>query len=67
MGRVERYNRNSKEQRLRWTDIQNADELQTELSSYRTFYNEQRPHRALGGLTPIAFLRVSRNLSVPPF
>lgn len=24
MGRVERYNRNSKEQRLRWTDIQDA-------------------------------------------
>jgi len=67
MGRVERYNRNSKEQRLRWTDIQDAAELQTELSGYRKFYNEQRPHRALGGLTPIAFLRASRNLSVPLF
>ena len=36
-------------QRLRWADVQDDTELQSELSDYRKFYNEQRPHIALAG------------------
>jgi len=51
MGRVERYNR--KEQRLRWADVDvdNDADLQGELNGYHQFYDERRPHRALGGST----------------
>jgi putative transposase len=66
MGRVERYNRNVKEQRLRWADeMLSASDLQDELDQYRKFYNEVRPHRALDGSTPIDFLQAAFTISVP--
>ena len=59
MGRVERFNRSSKEQGLRLTDTDSREELQTELDRYRKFYNQRRPHRALGGATPRNFVRAA--------
>ena len=59
MGRVERFNRSCKEQGLRLTDTDSLAELQIELDRYRRFYNQQRPHRALGGATPRDFVRAA--------
>jgi transposase InsO family protein len=61
MGRVERFNRSSKEQRLRLADVEDRSELQAELDGYRKFYNHNRPHRALNGMTPYEFLCAARH------
>jgi transposase InsO family protein len=61
MGRVERFNRSSKEQRLRLADVEDRPELQAELDGYRKFYNHNRPHHALNGMTPYEFLCAARH------
>jgi transposase InsO family protein len=51
-GKIERFHQTLK----RWLDArpaaETATELQTQLDQFRVIYNEQRPHRALGRLTP---------------
>jgi len=39
VGRVERYNRDYKEQGLRLTDVQTLQDQRQELDLYRRFYN----------------------------
>ena len=65
MGRVERFNRSVKEQALVWEDISDGRELQSALDSYRRYYNEVRPHGALGYRTPLGFIQLKTAKVVP--
>ena len=40
-------------------------ELQRELNAYLEYYNRERPHRALNGLSPLEFLAMMQGESVP--
>ena len=55
MGRVERFNRSLKEQRLRPEELDPGGSLQSLLDLHRDPYNRQRPHQALNYLTPLEF------------
>jgi transposase InsO family protein len=52
-GKIERFHQTLK----RWLGQQPAPrtlaELQTQLDAFRTVYDEQRPHRAIGRITPV--------------
>jgi putative transposase len=65
MGRVERFNRSLKEQGLQPEELEADQELQVILSSYRNYYNTDRPHQALGYKTPLEVLQAKGYNSVP--
>ena len=54
---VERFNRTVKEQFINFnTDIfENTEEFNSKLVDYLLWYNTEKPHRAIGGLTPVDF------------
>jgi transposase InsO family protein len=52
--RVERFNRTTKEQGLAREDTEGLDEIQLALNRHRHYYNTQRPHQALGWVTPLS-------------
>ena len=57
MGRVERFNRSLKEQGLQPEDLEPRGSLQPTLDAYRSYYNTQPPHQALGYQTPLELLQ----------
>lgn len=63
--RVERFNRTTKEQGLAREDTEGLHDIQLALNRHRRYYNTQRPHQALGWLTPLKFIRVNREKVVP--
>lgn len=52
---IERVNGTIKNQYLMHWNITSFEQLQTQLKRAVQTYNQQRPHSALGGLTPLAF------------
>lgn len=63
--RVERFNRTTKEQGLAREDVEDLDEIQQALNRHRRYYNTQRPHQALGWITPRQFITQNCQKSVP--
>lgn len=59
MGRVERLNRSIKAQGLAREEINSPVEIQEVLDTYRSYYNTERPHQALGYKTPIQVVQQS--------
>ncbi len=57
MGRVERFNRSVKEQGLAGFELELGESSQVALDEYRRYYNESRPHQALGYRTPLEVLQ----------
>jgi putative transposase len=57
MGRVERFNRSVKEQGLAGFELEVGESSQVALDEYRRYYNECRPHQALGYRTPLEVLK----------
>lgn len=53
---IERFNRTFREDVLDATWFDSLQEAQILADQWRQLYNEQRPHDALGGLTPLDFL-----------
>ena len=51
-GKVERFHQTLKRYLAKQTACTLA-ELQLQLDTFRTYYNQRRPHRALGGRTPL--------------
>jgi transposase InsO family protein len=51
-GKVERFHQTLKRWLARQPVVVTATELQVQLDAFRPHYNEQRPHRAIGRLTP---------------
>lgn len=51
-GKVERFWRTLEDDLLHETTFESPAELQEELLQYLIYYNEHRPHQALGGKTP---------------
>jgi transposase InsO family protein len=69
-GKVERFHQTLKLFLARQAPAQSIPHLQLQLDAFRTIYNQQRPHRALEGRTPIqafhARLKASPSLAQPP-
>jgi transposase InsO family protein len=56
-GKVERFWRTLEEDLLRETTFESVDELKEELLQYLYYYNHERPHQALGGISPYDFAK----------
>lgn len=52
-GKVERFWRTLKEDLIEETDFDSIEELHDELFQYMLYYNQERPHQGIGGITPI--------------
>jgi integrase-like protein len=52
-GKVERFHQTLKRYLNKQTPARSLAVLQAQLDSFRTYYNQQRPHRALHGDTPL--------------
>ena len=52
-GKVERLHQSQKRFLARQAPAQSLAHLQLQLDSFRAYYNQQRPHRALDGRTPL--------------
>jgi len=52
-GKVERLHQSLKRYLARQAPARSLAQLQLQLDTFRTYYNQQRPHRALGGRTPL--------------
>lgn len=63
-GYVERFNRTFREDILDANWFDTLQEVKTLANEWVIFYNEQRPHDALNGLTPAEFLASSRTDSL---
>jgi transposase InsO family protein len=68
-GKVERFHQTLKIFLARQAPAESIAHLQLQLDAFRTIYNQQRPHRALEGRTPLqafnARLKASPSLSQP--
>jgi hypothetical protein len=53
-GKVERFHQTLKKWLARQPRARTLAELQAQLDAFRAYYNDQRPHRALGRRTPAA-------------
>jgi transposase InsO family protein len=51
-GKVERFHQTQKKWLARQRLARSTSELQRQLDAFRAYYNDNRPHRALGGLVP---------------
>ncbi len=51
-GKVERFHQTQKKYLRKQPPAASIEQLQAQLDQFRTYYNEQRPHRALGRQTP---------------
>ena len=52
-GKVERLHQSEKRYLSRQVPARSLGHLQLQLDRFRAYYNQQRPHRALGGRTPL--------------
>ncbi|HSS61627.1 MAG TPA: IS481 family transposase [Candidatus Limnocylindrales bacterium] len=52
-GKVERFHQTLKRFLAKQTSAQSLPVLQLQLDTFRVYYNQQRPHRALDGRTPL--------------
>ncbi len=52
-GKVERFHQTQKRFLARQPPAQSLAHLQLQLDTFRAYYNQQRPHRALGGRSPL--------------
>jgi transposase InsO family protein len=52
-GKVERFHQTLKRFLTKQAAAQSTAHLQLQLDAFRAYYNQQRPHRALGGRTPL--------------
>ena len=52
-GKVERFHQTQKRYLARQAPARSLAHLQLQLDTFRAYYNQQRPHRALGGRTPL--------------
>jgi putative transposase len=55
-GFIERFNRSYREAVLNMYIFETLDEVRTETEKWLGVYNQQRPHEALGNLSPIEYL-----------
>ncbi len=54
-GKAERFWRTIEEDLLEETTFESEEELKEELLQYLYYYNHERPHQSLGGLSPVKF------------
>lgn len=59
-GKEERFNGSLKRECLKYTTFENLEDAERKLSEYREFYNNKRPHHALGLNTPASVYTKSK-------
>lgn len=60
-GKIERFWRSIEEDLLIGTDFANTEELKKELIEYLYYYNNERPHQGIKGMTPIEKMKMQKN------
>jgi transposase InsO family protein len=69
-GKVERFHQTLKRFLQRQAPAQSVPHLQLQLDTFRSYYNQQRPHRSVDGRTPFqafqARLKAGPSLPTPP-
>jgi transposase InsO family protein len=69
-GKVERFHQTLKRYLHHQAPAENLAHLQLQLDTFRTYYNQQRPHRSVDGRTPFqafqARLKAGPSLPAPP-
>lgn len=55
-GKIERFWRTLEEDLIIDTDFDSKEELKEELLQYMYYYNHERPHQAINGMTPVQML-----------
>jgi transposase InsO family protein len=55
-GKAERFWRTIEEDLFDETNFDSLDEMKEELLQYMYYYNQERPHQGINGLTPFKFL-----------
>lgn len=55
-GKAERFWKTLKEDMLEGAEYETKEKLEEELLNYLVYYNEHRPHQAIGGETPYSYL-----------
>jgi transposase InsO family protein len=67
-GKVERFHQTVKRYLKAQPPARSTAQLQAQLDAFRAYYNQRRPHRALGGRTPlVAFhARIKARPQLPP-
>src|SRR6218665_1093562 len=55
-GKIERFWRTLEEDLIIGTDFDSKEELREELLQYMYYYNHERPHQAINGMTPVEML-----------
>ncbi len=55
-GKVERFWKTIEEDLFEETNFDSLDEMKEELLQYMYYYNQERPHQGINGLTPFKFL-----------
>jgi hypothetical protein len=58
-GKVERFHQTLKRYLAKQPPARTLAQLQAQLDAHRTYYDQRRPHRALGGRTPFAAWNVT--------
>lgn len=68
-GRIERFFHTFKERLFAWWRVAGAlHDIQPDCDTFRTWYNDARPHQSLGGLTPaMAWNGVTTTKKAPRF
>lgn len=56
-GKAERFWRTLNEDLIEETTFESEEEFKKELVEYMVYYNNHRPHQALGGVTPVEYLK----------
>ena len=64
-GKVERFHQTLKRFLAKQPPAASPAHLQLQLDSFRTYYNQRRPHRALGGRTPLVAWNVRLKAGPP--
>lgn len=54
---IERFNRTYREEVLNFYVFNSLSEVRAITNNWMTVYNEERPHDALGGRTPVAYAK----------
>ena len=60
-GKIERFWRTIEDDMLRETTYNSEEELKEEFIQYLYYYNHERPHQGIGGMSPAEFLKLSAN------
>jgi len=62
-GKAERFWRTLEDDLIRETTFESIDEFKEQLLQYLYYYNHERPHQSLGGISPVEFSKTCQRIT----